>query len=189
MKKLLGIMAVVALLAAPVLAVDTPLPVTKTVAVTATIATYSDINLSDATIAFTTAEMDPTTVNIIDGNPLGSTGGVVAADTASGTIKSNVAISVAYNNGPNLANGTGGTLETWNSCQVLGGPVVFNGQTITMTSSTWTPWGPANEAGVVGLQACTEYTMTIKCKVERNGLNDPQGNYTKTTTLTLSAAL
>jgi hypothetical protein len=183
MKNLLGIMAVVALLAAPALADgNTPLPAVKTVAVTASIATYSEINLSDATIDF--GAMVPTEVNLISDD--GTTGGVVATDTASGTITSNTAISVAYNNGPNLTSGTN-QLETWNSSQILGGEVTFNGQTFTMTSEMWTPWGPANEAGVVLLKACTTYTMNVRCKVERNGLMDPQGNYTKTVTLTLSA--
>jgi len=181
-KKLLGIMAVVALLAVPAMAADTPLPAVKTVAVSASIATYSEINLTDNTIEF--GAMDPTQVALISAD--GTTGGVVATDTASGTLMSNTAISVAYNNGPNLADGTN-QLETWNSCQVLGGEVVFNGNTFTMAPDQWTPWGPANEQGAVVLKPCTTYTMNVRCKVERNGLSDPKGNYTKTVTLTLTA--
>jgi len=167
--------AAVALLASP--AFGAGVGTEEVVAVSASIAKYATVDVTDGDIIFTTGDMGPQTE-----------GPVVAADTAILVFQANAASTITSDNGAGLTGAGSNSLPTKYSSQFLGGPVMIDGGgPYTMGSTDWTPFGTAGVQCIVDFEACNVYTATIRCQVERDGLADPADDYSDTMTLTLTA--
>lgn len=184
MKKLLGIMAVLALLVAPAFAGEIVVNNTGQVAVSGTIDKYAEVDTTTADIVFTETEMDAK-----------ATGWIAAVDTAAFQIQGNAQLTIGSDNGTLMKiAGTSPliTLPTRYSSNFAGGDWRTAGMATwypAMASGTWTPPSlPVRpDAIAFQLKAGPVYTVTIMGEVLRSGLADPAGVYTDTITLTLTA--